>query len=113
MYGQCKNCENLFNCLKPQKWGCGFCETNFQPKARTQAKPTETAATAKSMRWVQKSATQWEAVGKDGTFYIERSRGLFWGRYVSKSKTFKLKPKKKLSEAKAFCEDNFYWEGAT
>ena len=112
MYGQCKNCSKLFSCQQSRKWSCGFCETNFEPKPKPQAKSTAPTAPTKHMQWVQKKSTQWEAVGADGAFYIERSRGLFWGRYSSEKngKSFKMKPTKKLSEAKALCEENFYWE---
>lgn len=110
MYGQCKNCSKLFSCRKPHKWGCGFCETDFEPKEKPQTKHTAPFSPIEHMKWVQTSSTKWEAVGTDGTFYIERSRGLFWGRYASKEKTFKNKPTKTLKEAKAFCEYNYYWE---
>ena len=111
MYGLCKNCSKLFNCPLSRKWSCGFCETDFEPKPKPQAKSAPATPT-KHMQWVQTSSTKWEAVGEDGAFYIERSRGLFWGRYSSEKngKSFKMKPKKKLSEAKEQCEDNFYWE---
>lgn len=112
MYGLCKKCSKLFSCQQPRKWSCGFCETDFEPNSITQTKRTASAATKKPMKWEQVSSTKWEAFGEDGAFYIERSRGLFWGRYSSakNGKSFKMKPTKKLSEAKELCEENFYWE---
>ncbi len=112
MYGLCKNCNLLFSCQQPRKWSCGFCETDFEPKPKPQAKTTAPTAPKKHMQWVQTSSTKWEAVGEEGSFYIERSHGLFWGRYSSEinGKSFKMKPKKKLREAKEQCEENFYWE---
>ncbi len=52
------------------------------------------------------------AAGKNGTFTIKKSCGKFWPRYVSSSggKSFNGRPADKISEAKAQCENNHYWE---
>ena len=54
----------------------------------------------------------WKAQGKSGAFIIEQSGKTFWGRYCSNNgiKAFKMRPTQKLSEAKAQCEENYYWE---
>ncbi len=83
----------------------GYCETDFEPKEKPQLQ-----SNAKGMEWVQVSSTKWEAIGKDGTFFIERSGGVFWARYYSELKAFKLPGTKKLREAKQLCEENHYWE---
>lgn len=64
------------------------------------------------MKWNKVSNRRWEAVGKTGMFIIEQSGKLFWSRYVSVvGKAFKLVPTQKLRDAKAMCQDNYYWEG--
>jgi hypothetical protein len=62
------------------------------------------------MKWQKTANRRWEAVGECGKFIIEQSGRLFWARYCSNHKTFKMPPRLKLSEAKAICEDNSYWE---
>lgn len=64
------------------------------------------------MTWEKIDNKTWKAQGKDGVFMIERGSGMFWARYASDKKCFKMPPKKKLSEAKAMCEENQYWEEA-
>ncbi len=110
MYGQCKDCSKLFSCRRSMHYGAKSCDTDFEPKPKPQLKQTAQIDPAKQMKWVQITSTKWEAVGAEGAFYIERSCGLFWSRYVSKAKTFKNHPKKTLKEAKEFCEENAYWE---
>lgn len=65
------------------------------------------------MAWEKVANRRWQAVGKLGTFLIEQCGKMFWGRYTSNNgcKAFKMRPKTKLSEAKAQCESNYYWEG--
>lgn len=64
------------------------------------------------MSWEKIESRLWRAVGKNGMFFIEQKGKTFWGRYVSNSgcKNFNMRPKAKLSEAKAQCESNYYWE---
>ncbi len=107
MQGACRDCRKCGTCFKPSGFKFGYCNSDFEPKEKQikNDKPYK-------MKWEQVSSSEWQAIGEDGAFYIERSRGLFWGRYSSakNGKCFKMKPTKKLSEAKAFCEENFYWE---
>lgn len=107
MYGRCSNCVKNLSCFKPSGMRFGFCETDFEPKE----KPQE-ASDGGGMKWKQLSSTVWEAEGKYGKFRIERSRGLFWVLYASDGPIQKFRPKKKLSEAKDFCERNENWEDA-
>lgn len=64
------------------------------------------------MKWKKIKETKQEAEGKNGCFEVQRSCGLWWGRYYSYDgfKAFKCPPRQKLSEAKALCENNVYWE---
>lgn len=64
------------------------------------------------MVWQKIANRLWKAQGEHGTFIIEQSGKMFWGRYASNNglKTFKMRPALKLREAKAACEDNHYWE---
>lgn len=62
------------------------------------------------MKWERVSDKLCKAVGEEGTFFIERGRGFYWARYISQRRVFRLPPKKKVSEAKAMCEGNAYWE---
>lgn len=65
------------------------------------------------MKWEKIANREWRAEGERGTWYITQCGKTFWGKYVANngSKTFKMRPKPKLSEAKAACENNYYWEG--
>lgn len=64
------------------------------------------------MTWEKIGNRCWRATGKLGAFTIEQSGKVFWGRYASHKgdRAFKMRPQTKLSEAKAFCENNYYWE---
>lgn len=64
------------------------------------------------MIWKKLSNKEWRAVGERGTFFIERSCGLYWARYILKSgfTAFRMPPKRRVSEAKAMCEENAHWE---
>lgn len=62
------------------------------------------------MKWEKVANREWQAVGKIGTFTITQSGRVFWARYSSTTKCFKMPPRGKLSEAKGMCEDNGYWE---
>lgn len=66
----------------------------------------------KAMKWEKLSNKEWRAVGAKGSFFIEKSGRLYWSRYTSTSglKTFRMPPKQKVSDAKAMCEENQYWE---
>lgn len=63
--------------------------------------------------WEKIANREWRAEGEKGTWFIQQSGRMFWGRYVSNNglKAFKMRPTSKLSEAKAACEGNYYWEG--
>lgn len=65
------------------------------------------------MQWEKIANREWIAKGEHGTWYITQCSKTFWGRHVSNSglKAFKMRPARKLSEAKAACESNYYWEG--
>ncbi|MGN0683445.1 MAG: hypothetical protein ACI4JY_07175 [Oscillospiraceae bacterium] len=80
----------------------------------TETTKTAQGATAPSaapaMKWEKVGNREWKAVGKHGTFTIEQSGRIFWARYSSNVKAFKMPPRSKLSQAKAMCEDNGYWE---
>lgn len=64
------------------------------------------------MAWEKIENRRWQAQGEKGVFFIEQKGKTFWARYRSKSgfKCFTMPPQQKLSEAKAKCEDNIYWE---
>ena len=66
----------------------------------------------KGMKWEHTSNRVWRAIGENGTFLIAQTGTTFWAQYISRGKAFKMPPKNKLSEAKAMCEDNEYWEDA-
>lgn len=106
MYGKCKDCAKLFSCFKPTGAKFGFCETDFEPKAKAEKEMEKVAG----MAWAQLSSTEWEARGKYGTFRIKRFKGAYRSRYESEDTAFNLPPKDKLSAAKTMCEDNTNWE---
>lgn len=64
------------------------------------------------MAWEKTANREWTAKGKFGAFIITQTGKSFWGKYVSNNglKSFKMRPALKLSEAKAQCESNYYWE---
>lgn len=62
------------------------------------------------MKWEKISNRVWIAKGRLGTWTITQCGKLFWGKYESCTKTFKMRPTLKLSEAKNNCQDNYYWE---
>ena len=62
------------------------------------------------MEWV-KEKSLWVAKGKEGTFTIKKQRGVYYGKYVGKEKTFNFPPKKSIKELKEIIQENFYWEG--
>lgn len=107
MWGECKYCKKNLSCRKPVGWSLGFCENDFEPKEEKSA-----AKSSAVMRWVKTGNRRWEAVGKKGKFVIEQCMNTFWGRYLPNDgiKPFNMFPREKLSEAKALCEKNFYWE---
>lgn len=111
MYGKCKDCKKMFSCWMPCGIKYGFCETSFEPKESLETQKVQSNAVG--MSWKQLSSSEWEAVGKDGKFRIERSRGKFWAKYGSAIyASFNMRPKATLTEAKRMCEDNEYWEYA-
>lgn len=81
--------------------------TRQQQKA---AQGATAPSTAPAMKWKKVGNREWEAVGKHGTFTITQCSRTFWARYSSPVKSFKMPPRWKLSEAKAMCEANGYWE---
>lgn len=64
-------------------------------------------------KWEKVANREWRADGEKGTWFITQCGTVFWGRYVSNNgfKAFKMRPTRKLSEAKAARENNYYWEG--
>ena len=66
------------------------------------------------MKWVKQDNGTWIAQGKNGNFLIWKERGMWRGRYLSTDgeKFFKMRPCEKISEMKAMCEENYYWEDA-
>jgi len=61
------------------------------------------------MIW-RKKGVLWVAQGKMGKFIIKHLHRCYIGKYESKTKTFNLPPQKKISEMKALCRENVYWE---
>ena len=61
------------------------------------------------MIW-RKKGTLWVAQGKIGKFIIKHLHRCYIGKYEGKNKFFNLPPKKKISEMKALCRENAYWE---
>ncbi len=81
----------------------------------TETKKQSSVAPMKApMKWEKASSSEWKAAGKFGAFFIKKSCGKFWPRYVSSSgrNMFRMPPCNKLTEAKNMCEDNDYWEDA-
>lgn len=64
----------------------------------------------KGMKWERTSDKLWRAIGKNGSFLISKSNGMYWAQYISNGKSFKMPPRRNLSVAKTMCEDNDYWE---
>ena len=64
------------------------------------------------MKWVKQANGFWLAQGKDGNFLVWHERGMWRGRYLSKdgAKFFRFPARQRISEMKAMCEDNAYWE---
>ena len=58
----------------------------------------------------RKKGVLWIAQGKFGKFIIKHLHRCYIGKYESKNKTFNLPPQKKISEMKALCKENAYWE---
>lgn len=65
---------------------------------------------APAMKWEKVGNREWQALGKLGIFTITQYGRTFWARYSSPTKSFRMPPRSKLSEAKAMCEQNGYWE---
>ncbi len=67
------------------------------------------------MKWKKLSNREWCAEGARGRFFIEKSCGAFWSRYILNNgiTVFRMPPKQRVSEAKTMCEDNAYWEETT
>lgn len=66
------------------------------------------------MKWEKNSTGDWVAQGNNGNFLVWKERGMWRGRYLSKdgTKYFRMPSRTKVSEMKALCEDNYYWEDA-
>lgn len=69
-------------------------------------------ASKKPMKWEQVAYCDWEAKGSAGDFRVWKDGRVWKSRYRSTDMTrlFFLPIKRNLKEAKAMCEDNFYWE---
>lgn len=61
------------------------------------------------MKWEKEKSTQ-VARGNNGTFYITKRRGIYWGEYVSKTINFKFPPKRSIKDLKTLIQNNYYWE---
>lgn len=63
------------------------------------------------MDW-EKDGTWWKAVGKQGTFWLRRMRGVWWAWYKPNSDRPKiwLLSSTNLTEVKRRCECNHRWE---
>lgn len=66
------------------------------------------------MKWKKNAYGDWVAEGKKGRFLVWKERGLWRGNYLAEdeSKFFRMPSRAKISEMKAMCEDNAYWEDA-
>lgn len=62
------------------------------------------------MIW-RKKGVWWVAQGRYGRFLIKQLHRRYICRYEGKEKSFNLPSKRKISEMKAICADNAYWEG--
>lgn len=107
MWGECKHCKKNLSCSKPVGWSLGFCENDFESK---EGKPA--VKKTAGMRWTKTANRKWVAEGIKGMFVVEQCGNTFWARYLPNDgiKPFNMFPRQKLSEAKALCEANFYWE---
>lgn len=63
------------------------------------------------MDW-EKDGTWWKAVGKRGTFWLRRMRGVWWAWYKPRGDRPKiwLLSSTNLTEVKRRCECNHRWE---
>lgn len=62
------------------------------------------------MIW-QKDGTWWKAVGKNGTIWVRRIRGVWWAWYKpNESPKIWLLSSTNLTEVKRRCELTAYWE---
>lgn len=66
------------------------------------------------MKWIKQANGYWLAQGNNGNFLLWKERGMWRGRYLSNDgmKFFRMPARQKISEIKAMCEDNAYWEVA-
>lgn len=85
-------------------WQTTYYESDFQ---FDYVDPTEDHS---KMIW-RKKGVWWVAQGNNGRFLIKQLHRKYIGRYEGKEKNFNLPPKRKISEIKALCAENAYWEG--
>lgn len=64
------------------------------------------------MKWERLKNGDYQAVGMEGDFLVWREGKMWRGRYWSNDRVihFLLPKKPTLTEAKAQCESNHYWE---
>ena len=58
----------------------------------------------------EKQGSSYIARGKNGYFYIRKSRGKYWAEYIGQKIAFKFTGRKFIKEAKELCQGNSYWE---
>ena len=61
------------------------------------------------MQWIKNKST-YTAQGELGKFVVQKSRNVYFAKYISADKSFNLPPSQSLKEIKETCESNFYWE---
>ena len=108
LYDNLKDALKDFELLKSKKdskwWNSMYYENEFE---FDYIDPTEDHS---KMIW-RKKGVWWVAQGNNGRFLIKQLHRRYIGKYEGKSKSFNLPPKKKISEMKALCAENAYWEG--
>ena len=64
------------------------------------------------MIWEEVAFCQWQAVGKNGTFFIWKDGRVWQGKYRNKEQqiTAFLSEEKSLKAIKSACENHKYWE---
>ena len=64
------------------------------------------------MKWIRLPSGDHQAIGRNGDYLVWREGKLWRSRYWNNERTihFLLPRKPTLTEAKAQCEDNRYWE---
>ncbi len=62
------------------------------------------------MKWEKTTSIRQRAKGLNGTFYLEKSNGYWYGSYRSKEVAFNLPRNAFIKDLKKMCEENYYWE---